>query len=105
MRNQSAVAASRFDALRAAPGLHDEGSFHLALPSFEPYSTGRLCVSPVHELYFEESGNPPVSRWYFCTAVLAAAPIPSSAASSTRENTASSLRPARLRQEHALRIS
>lgn len=24
----------------------------------EPYRTGRLKVSPVHELYFEESGNP-----------------------------------------------
>jgi proline iminopeptidase len=27
-------------------------------PSIEPYSSGRLRVSPVHELYFEESGNP-----------------------------------------------
>src|SRR5678815_175947 len=24
----------------------------------EPYNTGRLQVSPVHEIYFEESGNP-----------------------------------------------
>ncbi len=29
-----------------------------AYPSLEPYRTGRLRVSPVHELYFEESGNP-----------------------------------------------
>lgn len=27
-------------------------------PPIEPYSTGRLKVSPLHELYFEESGNP-----------------------------------------------
>jgi len=27
-------------------------------PPLEPYRTGRLSVSPVHELYFEESGNP-----------------------------------------------
>lgn len=27
-------------------------------PPIEPYNTGRLRVSPVHELYYEESGNP-----------------------------------------------
>jgi proline iminopeptidase len=27
-------------------------------PPFEAYRTGRLAVSPVHNLYFEESGNP-----------------------------------------------
>ncbi|MGC9158522.1 MAG: prolyl aminopeptidase [Terracidiphilus sp.] len=27
-------------------------------PQIEPYRTGRLQVSPVHELYYEESGNP-----------------------------------------------
>ncbi|WP_225408986.1 prolyl aminopeptidase [Stigmatella hybrida] len=27
-------------------------------PPLEPYATGRLRVSPVHELYYEESGNP-----------------------------------------------
>lgn len=27
-------------------------------PPIEPYRTGRLKVSPIHELYFEESGNP-----------------------------------------------
>src|SRR4051794_17219 len=27
-------------------------------PPLEPYRQGRLSVSPVHELYFEESGNP-----------------------------------------------
>ena len=27
-------------------------------PLVDPYKTGRLSVSPVHELYFEESGNP-----------------------------------------------
>lgn len=27
-------------------------------PSIEPYRTGRLRVSPVHEIYYEESGNP-----------------------------------------------
>src|SRR5579863_1142690 len=27
-------------------------------PPLEPYNTGRLPVSSVHEIYFEESGNP-----------------------------------------------
>ena len=27
-------------------------------PAIRPYRTGRLRVSPLHELYFEESGNP-----------------------------------------------
>ncbi len=27
-------------------------------PAIEPYNTGRLAVSPIHEIYFEESGNP-----------------------------------------------
>ena len=27
-------------------------------PDLEPFNTGRLKVSPVHDLYFEESGNP-----------------------------------------------
>jgi proline iminopeptidase len=27
-------------------------------PSIRPYRTGRLRVSALHELYFEESGNP-----------------------------------------------
>jgi proline iminopeptidase len=27
-------------------------------PPLEPYNTGRLPVSPIHEIYFEESGNP-----------------------------------------------
>lgn len=27
-------------------------------PAIEPYSTGRLRVSSIHEIYFEESGNP-----------------------------------------------
>ncbi|MEO7330454.1 MAG: alpha/beta fold hydrolase, partial [Minicystis sp.] len=27
-------------------------------PEIEPYRTGRLRVSPLHDLYFEESGNP-----------------------------------------------
>src|SRR5688572_33014293 len=27
-------------------------------PEIEPYNTGRLRVSEIHELYFEEAGNP-----------------------------------------------
>jgi proline iminopeptidase len=27
-------------------------------PPIQPYNTGRLRVSAVHEVYFEESGNP-----------------------------------------------
>ena len=29
-----------------------------AYPEIEPYLTGRLRVSDIHEIYFEESGNP-----------------------------------------------
>ena len=38
-------------------------------PPIEPYNTGRLQVSPVHEIYFEECGNPagsdPKQRRFF----------------------------------------
>ena len=27
-------------------------------PPIEPYNTGRLKVSDIHELYYEECGNP-----------------------------------------------
>ena len=27
-------------------------------PEIEPFDTGRLKVSPVHELYYEQCGNP-----------------------------------------------
>ena len=27
-------------------------------PRIRPFDTGRLRVSPVHELYYEQSGNP-----------------------------------------------
>ena len=30
----------------------------IVFPHIEPYTTGRLRVSPIHELYYEESGNP-----------------------------------------------
>jgi pimeloyl-ACP methyl ester carboxylesterase len=47
------------DAQTRPTRVHDERSRHLALPPpIEPYSTGKLQVSPVHEIYFEESGNP-----------------------------------------------
>jgi len=42
---------------RAAPGFHDEGRVTWLYPPIEPYRTGRLQVSPVHELYFEQNGN------------------------------------------------
>ena len=35
-----------------------EGTRRTFYPEIEPYRTGRLRVSEVHELYFEESGNP-----------------------------------------------
>jgi proline iminopeptidase len=31
---------------------------HWIFPEIEPYRTGRLAVSPLHEIYFEECGNP-----------------------------------------------
>ena len=36
----------------------DTRARHQAYPPLKPYRTGRLKVSPLHELYFEESGNP-----------------------------------------------
>lgn len=33
-------------------------SRRMLYPEIEPYRTGRLPVSPVHEIYFEECGNP-----------------------------------------------
>src|SRR5262245_30088530 len=34
------------------------GNEHILYPEITPYRTGRLRVSPLHNLYFEESGNP-----------------------------------------------
>ena len=39
----------------ARTGVRKPGDFY---PPIKPYNTGFLKVSPVHELYFEESGNP-----------------------------------------------
>jgi proline iminopeptidase len=36
----------------------ESGTRRTAYPPIEPYRTGRLRVSPVHELYYEECGNP-----------------------------------------------
>jgi proline iminopeptidase len=38
---------------------HIQAGERLSLfPEIVPYRTGRLKVSPLHELYFEECGNP-----------------------------------------------
>ena len=58
-------------------------------PPIEPYNTGRLQVSPVHEIYFEESGNPSGKPVIFLHGGPAAAPIRNSAASSIPKSTAS----------------
>jgi len=47
----------------------DEGAGTWLYPPIEPYRTGRLQVSSVHELYFEESGNPSGKPVSSCTAV------------------------------------
>ena len=57
-------------------------------PSIEPYNTGRLQVSPLHNIYIEESGNLTGSPLSFCTAVRAAAAILNSAVFSIPKNTA-----------------
>ncbi|HEV2702454.1 MAG TPA: prolyl aminopeptidase [Steroidobacteraceae bacterium] len=41
-------------ARRAAPSKRRAGLY----PPLEPYNSGMLRVSPVHEIYYEESGNP-----------------------------------------------
>src|SRR5277367_4361449 len=41
-----------------APDAPDPPTRRGFYPPIEPYRTGRLRVSDVHELYFEESGNP-----------------------------------------------
>jgi proline iminopeptidase len=58
-------------------------------PSIEPYNIGRLQVSLVHEIYFEESGNPTGKPVIFLHGGPAVARIPNSAASSTLRSTAS----------------
>ena len=58
-------------------------------PPIEPYNTGRLQVSLVHEIYFEESGNPSGKPVIFLHGGPAAVPFPNSAASFTPKSTAS----------------
>lgn len=44
---------------RRSPATSRRGAIPTALyPPLEPYRTGHLRVSPVHRIYFEESGNP-----------------------------------------------
>jgi proline iminopeptidase len=40
---------------KAKPAARKAGDFY---PPIKPYNTGLLKVSPLHEIYFEESGNP-----------------------------------------------
>jgi proline iminopeptidase len=42
-------------ARRTAPARREPGDFY---PPIAPYNKGMLRVSPVHEIYYEESGNP-----------------------------------------------
>jgi len=75
-------------------------------PPIEPFNTGKLRVSPVHEIYFQESGKPsgkPViflhgrsRRWLRSQT----APLLPPRKVPNRE-----LRPARLWEEHDLRVS
>ena len=58
-------------------------------PPIEPYRTGKLQVSSVHEIYFEESGNPSGKPVIFLHGVPAVAPIPNSAVSFTPRSTVS----------------
>jgi proline iminopeptidase len=37
------------------PGIHRRRTFY---PELQPYARGRLGVSPLHEIYYEECGNP-----------------------------------------------
>lgn len=43
-------------------------------PALEPHDFGRLRVSPVHELYYEVSGNPPGPPWTNTTGLPAGLP-------------------------------
>jgi len=40
---------------KAKPAARKAGDFY---PPIKPYNTGFLKVSPIHEIYYEESGNP-----------------------------------------------
>src|SRR5690606_34348889 len=51
-RMRQAVRGKRKRAARPAAGLRT------LYPAIEPYRTGRLRVSDLHEIYFEECGNP-----------------------------------------------
>lgn len=44
--------------LAKSGAMSDQATRRTLYPPIEPYRTGRLRVSDVHELYFEESGNP-----------------------------------------------
>src|SRR5688500_1140048 len=47
---------ARAPARKVAPaGAHSQGDFY---PPIKPYNKGFLKVSPVHDIYYEESGNP-----------------------------------------------
>ena len=71
---------------RTAPA-RKAGDFY---PPIKPYNTGFLRVSPVHEIYYEESGNPQgQARGVPARRARAAAPIPRCAASSIRSVIAS----------------
>ena len=41
--------------VRSAPPARKAGDFY---PSIRPYNSGHLRVSPEHEIYYEECGNP-----------------------------------------------
>ena len=52
---KKAKASPKSRAVKAIAPARKAGDFY---PPIKPYNTGRLRVSPVHDLYYEESGNP-----------------------------------------------
>ena len=57
-RGRAAPAPRRGAAPRAAARKRAPAERRELYPPIEPYRTGRLAVSPIHNLYYEESGNP-----------------------------------------------
>ena len=59
MRDKNGYGDGHSELILAKSGaMLDQTARRTLYPPIEPYRTGRLRVSDVHELYFEESGNP-----------------------------------------------
>src|ERR1700722_20252612 len=58
MPNHAPMIASPMIVSNKIPPSQTKDSVTWLYPPIQPYNTGKLQVSPVHQIYFEESGNP-----------------------------------------------